>query len=342
MKKFMISKYIPNGVTAGEKAPRDINYIFESDYGQVISFYSNNKKFVRNLQSFIKSFSIKKKIAKGDNILFVQWPMYLIKPLKDVDILKIGTKMKIALIHDIDSLRTNPDDIMKQKEEVCKLNSFDVVIAHNHRMKEWLVSQGFKNRIIVLEIFDYLLQNDIKKRERVYNKSIVFAGNLDKSFFLRNLSKYVKCKVFLYGKLTDNWIIDDNQNYMGSVEPEKLCEIIQGDFGLIWDGTRCDMCDGNGGNYMKYNNPHKLSLYIASGLPVITWKKAAIAEFIEENGIGITVESLDEVDLLLNEISCQEYENMVKNVEIIQKRITSGFYTRQAFDSALSLGNQIN
>ncbi|NRO11242.1 Beta-1,6-galactofuranosyltransferase WbbI [Lactobacillus helveticus] len=50
----------------------------------------------------------------------------------------------------------------------------------------------------------------------------------------------------------------------------------------------------NTGNYLRYNDPHKLSLYLASGIPVIIWKKAAEAKFVEENKVGITVDSLED------------------------------------------------
>ena len=56
-----------------------------------------------------------------------------------------------------------------------------------------------------------------------------------------------------------------------------------------------ETCKGSFGEYLRINNPHKTSLYLASGIPVIIWSKAALAEFIEKNKCGITVDSLYEI-----------------------------------------------
>ena len=40
---------------------------------------------------------------------------------------------------------------------------------------------------------------------------------------------------------------------------------------------------------------HKLSLYLAVGLPVIIWEKAAEAEFVLKENVGVTVKSLYEL-----------------------------------------------
>lgn len=59
----------------------------------------------------------------------------------------------------------------------------------------------------------------------------------------------------------------------GSFKPEESPEHLQG----VWDGDSVDTCAGNTGAYLRYNNPHKTSLYLACGMPVIVWKEAAIA-----------------------------------------------------------------
>ena len=73
-----------------------------------------------------------------------------------------------------------------------------------------------------------------------------------------------------------------NVKYCGQYKPEELPEKLEGGFGLVWDGDDLGACTGVFGEYMKYNNPHKTSLYLASGLPVIIWEKAAMAKYIEK------------------------------------------------------------
>ena len=75
---------------------------------------------------------------------------------------------------------------------------------------------------------------------------------------------------------------------------------------------------------MKYNTPHKLSLYIAAGLPVIVWKQAAVAAFVTKHEIGIAVESLTDVSERIQSLSDGEYNEMVKTVKKLQKEVVKG------------------
>ena len=79
----------------------------------------------------------------------------------------------------------------------------------------------------------------------------------------------------------------ENIHYIGAFDPEELTQKMQGSFGLVWDGTTCDTCDGLSGSYLKINNPHKFSLYLSSGLPVIVWDQAAIADFVKKENVGL-------------------------------------------------------
>ena len=84
------------------------------------------------------------------------------------------------------------------------------------------------------------------------------------------------------------------------------------------------------GEYTKYNNPHKVSLYLSTGLPVIIWKQAALADFVTKNNVGITIESLDEIDDAIKNVSKQQYDQMKSNTDIIAKKMRSGFYIKSA------------
>lgn len=81
---------------------------------------------------------------------------------------------------------------------------------------------------------------------------------------------------------------------------------------------------------LKINNPHKTSLYLASGMPVIIWDKAALAEFVQRNCCGITIKSIGEIDEKLKVMSEEEYQTIKANAENIGKRLRSGYYTISA------------
>lgn len=84
---------------------------------------------------------------------------------------------------------------------------------------------------------------------------------------------------------------------------------------------------------MKYNNPHKASLYLSSGIPVVIWRKAALSKFIEENNLGIAVDSLTELDEVLSKMSLSKYENLLKNVRDVSQKLKKGFFIEKAIQN---------
>ena len=211
-------------------------------------------------------------------------------------------------------------------EEIKNFNSFNYIIAHNQSMIKWLKDNGVTSPIISLEIFDYLYCGpsvNLNKRE------VVFAGNLQKSTFLKmmNPSNY---SLNLFG----NEFVSESKNvhYFGSFHPDKLIENLKGGFGLVWDGDSLDECTGSTGKYLQFNNPHKTSLYVAAGLPIIIWKKAALAEFIDKYNIGICINSLHDLDDILLKVTDEEYNVMVNNMQVVREDLINGKFLENALN----------
>jgi hypothetical protein len=122
----------------------------------------------------------------------------------------------------------------------------------------------------------------------------------------------------------------ENVKYWGSFPPADLPEVMEGSFGLVWDGSSTDTCSGTYGEYLRINNPHKVSLYLASGMPVIIWEEAALAKLIRDNGCGITVGSLSEIPERIGSMTPEEYETIRKNTRKIAGRLRGGRYTQRA------------
>ena len=129
----------------------------------------------------------------------------------------------------------------------------------------------------------------------------------------------------------------ENISYLGAFVPEELPLHLDGSFGLVWDGPSVDTCSGIFGDYLSLNNPHKVSLYLASGLPVIIWEGAALASFIEKAGVGFTVSSLHEIRNMIDRLSDEEYEKMKLNAKQIGRKLKSGAYLRAAAAKAAGL-----
>jgi hypothetical protein len=163
--------------------------------------------------------------------------------------------------------------------------------------------------------------------EKTFTKTIAFAGNLTKSAFVYQLNELSNWSFNLYGpNFKRESIKGNNSNWAGEFSPEQVVEELRGDFGLIWDGQSIDRCDDILGNYLRYNNPHKFSLYLAAGLPVIAPHDSAIGKLIKEKNIGVLVTSLRDINDL--QIDDQKYSEMKANSIKLSNDVRRGkFFT---------------
>ena len=107
--------------------------------------------------------------------------------------------------------------------------------------------------------------------------------------------------------------------------------------GLVWDGVSVHACEGGLGEYLQFNNSHKCGLYLASGLPVFVWKRAGLADFVEENQCGFAVESLDEITETLHKLTKEEYEKLLVNVKRVSENVRKGYYLKKVLDEMFKL-----
>lgn len=208
-------------------------------------------------------------------------------------------------------------------------------------MKVFLSESGIDpNKIICLNLFDYLVSDPSEPSDPHFAKRITVAGNLSpqKAGYIYRLmdTPDKNYSIDLYGS---NWNGPKQKNgveHHGSFQAEELARYIDSGFGLVWDGDSIEECEGGYGKYLRYNNPHKLSSYIACGVPTITWSKAAVAPFVTSNNIGITVSSLSELNDFFDNLQESEYKIMARNVQGIRKKILSGGFLKQAISTILS------
>lgn len=298
--------------------------------------YKNNKKAWLNAIQSLKS---------GD-LVVVQYP--LVDTAYDFEEVLAAARSKgirtVALIHDMDSLRYNETNATERvvkrvnKEDKTLLPLFDAVICHNPSMEKVLCDYGCSN-LVSLELFDYLCPEPESRKDG--SEKILIAGNLDsaKAGYLKQL-KNVNWDFNLYGV---GWNPQDqagNIHYQGKFPPEQLPEILHGKFGLVWDGDSLEDCKGGYGGYLYYNNPHKTSLYLASGIPVIARIGTAIGQFVDKNQVGLTVESLMDLPAVLNGLDDEAYQHIVNNVCAVGDKARQGGFLKEAFRKAERIINE--
>jgi hypothetical protein len=329
-------------VSKTHKARRDVCRIISESYeAQIIEYTPRNGFWGAVLSA---SYLLQKTFSSNrrSDIFFVQFPPFFYE-IPAIKLLSLRKFKIVFLIHDLDFIRgiRNLGLILFRDPKGFKMLRQGQVIAHNEKMKQYLEL----NRVSVssvLPIFDYL--NDIEMPlpihsyplDRIENETItyVFAGNLDpkKSGFLYNLpSDNIGFDV--YGKFNYR-IKTPSFNYLGEFSEDNIPELDASiRFGVVWDGLSSDGLVGNYGEYLRINSPHKISLYLAMGMPVVVHQDSALATFVTNNGLGFAIRSLAE---LPKRMSPQNYRDFVEHVAQFKSKIDQGEFLLNAIDHVLN------
>lgn len=346
MKLYQIVETVERNNDAGTKAVQDTVIIAENVGLKPIYIKKNNTKNtlisrVTRQLNYSAEWSAAYRIIEPNSIVMLQNPFRSRQFLREWVLRKLKKKKNVkfvSLIHDVEELRQFLFSNYYKHEFEFMLEQSDVFIVHNENMADFFRKRGIpEEKLVILEIFDYL--QEVKNFcIPQFEKKIIVAGNLDakKCGYIGELSQLKNVEIQLYGPNFDNKMkAYGNIHYGGSLPPDKVSEKLTSGFGLVWDGTSIDGCKGDAGQYLRYNNPHKLSLYLSSGLPVIIWSGAAEADFVKKNGVGIVVDSLFELPDNMMKITEEKYTDMQKNAEKLAEKLTKGYFMETSLKKAL-------
>ena len=326
---------------AGNKAKTDIECTLRQmgavNLGLPTTFYDNKiVAFLLNLIGIVKMVFC---LRRGDTLL-LQYPVK--KYFCFICNVAHFRKGKIVVvIHDLMSLHRKRITLAT---ELSRLNKSDYIIASNEAMKQWLKEKGLQCPMGALGLFDYRSEASPASKSQPsgsHRWALVYAGALvmRKNSYLLELAQTAEhFDLHIYGNA---------DGLPGIAEaPHAVCypftpadEFIRsadGDFGLVWDGDSLVTCQGDFGEYLRYNSPHKVSFYLRAGLPVIIWREAAVAPIIEQEGIGITIESISELEQKLQQLTIEDLMRMKNNVVRVSERLANGKYFVEALQQALS------
>lgn len=336
---IIISTKKENNFNAGHKAPEDIlNICNKLENIKEHSFLVKKEDtFIQKVLVNLDKIKMFKKLSKINENFIIQYP-FSYQDVVNNSMIKFMKKQKVVLvIHDIVGLRDKDQVTLAKELNILRLA--EVIIAHNQKMKKFLIENGIKeNKIYVLDLFDYLCNGELEvKRNNVTNiqeAKVVYAGNLskEKSPFLHQLDENkMKFNMDVFGIGIDK-DINNKISFKGKLHPEELPNKLPGNLGLVWDGCFDDSDeDVTFKNYTKFNNPHKLSCYMAAGIPVIVWEKAAIADFVKANNIGYTISNIYDI----NNIDLTDYEIKLKNALELKEKVRNGHFTKLVIEEIL-------
>lgn len=334
---LMTPKTSASGVPALNKARADIEQIAaEMGYAPFVlhapdsangSVWQAIQVGAKTLGDWVRAFY---RMRQGD-LLLVQYPYF---PVKGYGVARLALHLlrwkgvkTAALVHDLDSLRRIGGSAARGSDQLL-LPGFEALIVHSQRMESYLRTVGVTCPMILMEAFDCLSEGKIPVREK--SRMVAIAGNLaaDKSGYLKDIGK-VPLEWQLYGT---NWAGSDSTRieYHGEIAPEKLTETISGAFGIVWDGDSLDGLTGLYGAYALLNSPHKLSTYLAGGLPVIVAKNAAAADFVAREQVGVALNSLRELPELIRTMPEEDYQRYAANARRVGAQLRAGENTKRA------------
>lgn len=346
---YEASRNIGGSMTAGVKARCDVEAILEAEgYARITILPAKHP--TDSTMNKIKASSeigrqwqtLAKELNAGD-VLVIQLPLSehtLQFGAIVADLRRKGVKT-VAVVHDLEKLRNMKvhntirawkGHIRNFLEETWALKNFSKIVVHNESMRRLMEKMGYsKEQLVSLVLFDYLLPEKVGAEKVGNPDGVIIAGNLrqDKAGYAYHLPADECVKFSLYG-VNYTGTTEGNIGYYGAFDPDVLPFVLNGKYGLVWDGPRADTCGGIHGEYLRINNPHKTSLYLASGFPVIIWKEAALADFVQNNRVGICVSSLEELSGAIAEVDDAAYAVMLRNVKTVSEKLRNGCYLKTA------------
>ena len=275
-------------------------------------------------------------VHRGD-ILCLQYPMKKFYRTACTFAHLKGAKV-VTIVHDLDAFRRK--NITAERERYLFAKT-DALIVHNPTMLQYMKDQQFHGRLYNLQIFDFLTAASPRQYVAPHSPwRVVYASNLRRwrnGFVYRLPEVMHRWTVTLYGPgYEDAAVQKQGVAYIGQLPEEELVGSVEADFGLVWDGDSFDECAGDWGEYLRINNPHKTSLYLRAGLPVIVWSESALAPFVTQNQVGIAVGSLRDIDGVLADLSAAAYAAMKANALEMSRKLGRGHFEKTAFSTAIA------
>ena len=286
------------------------------------------KEYLRMLSDSLSIFKIK------ESIVLLQYPFqHNIMEQVIIPRLRKNNNKIVVLFHDLNELRWNE----KQEAKDPILRYTDFAIFHTPEMeKKTAAVYGVTPPSVCLEFFDYL--NTFTREANVDKDDIkvLYAGNLIKSEFLKDIHRvqvHDDMQFLIYGKPENAAPEGTNIVYKGSFNSEEI-SAVEGNWGLVWDGTSIETCAGPLGEYLRINAPFKFSMSLALGIPVVVWSQSALAQYVKKYHLGICVDKLDDIYGSIKGLSPEEIDLITKGVKTYSYKVRNGQMLENSLQAA--------
>ena len=163
-----------------------------------------------------------------------------------------------------------------------------------------------------------------------FQKKLYFAGSVERFEHLSNWAYSIPLDIFSESNQENP---NPRVSFKGwKTDTELLLALSEGGFGLVW-GTSENPTDEE--DYYRLNISHKVSTYLAAGIPVVVPSYLSNASFIQEKGLGYVVNSLEEANRLVEYTTAEAYQHMVENVYKVSYILKEGYFTKKLLIAAV-------
>lgn len=267
-------------------------------------------------------------ISPGD-VVFFQHPTWNQLKFEEglINRIKAYGGRIVIVVHDVEALMIESSRFML-KDVIGIFSSAEVLVVPSYSMKKFLQDNGIRKnmKFAVQEIWDYTADIRVSQMPK-FQKEMHFAGSPSKFLFPQYWNYDIPLKVY-----TSEQCTGENVQIMGWMEPGSLLlELSKGGFGLVWYGNEYWH------QYMKYNNTIKLSAYLAAGIPVIVPRGISNQYLIEENHLGLIVDTLDEAVEYVRNMGEAEYQEYVQHVRSFSPLIRNGYFIKRFLIDAIQI-----
>lgn len=259
-------------------------------------------------------------VEKGD-IVIVQLPSWNLIGYEKalLDVIRMQEDIKIAVfIHDFIPMMFGSTEADYQ-ETIEVYNMADLLIVPSEALLGVLREKGLEvEKVLFQPMWDFPFSGDLQMPE--FRRQIFFSGSPERFQHVTSWNYEVTLKWFTHADFKadeQNIKVEGWRNMI-----ELLAEYTKGGFGLVWEQT-------SQSHYYRYNQPHKLCTYLAAGIPVIMQRGLLHERTVQERGLGVVVDSLEEAADVVKNITEEEYQELVMNIRNISFLIKEGFFTKK-------------
>ncbi|HEM6190405.1 TPA: sugar transferase [Streptococcus suis] len=263
-------------------------------------------------------------LRHGDVVIF-QTPTWNTTAFDEKLMAKLRAyQIKIVIfIHDVVPLMFAGNYYLMDRT-IAYYNQADVIVAPSQQMIDNLKRHGLTvSKTIVQGMWDH--PTSVPQLPASFKKEIHFPGSPDRFSFVKSWNYDVQLNLYARQEVE---LPNQVKHFSYRPDEQLLLEMSEGGFGLVW-------MDDHDKEYQTLYCPYKLGAFVAAGIPVIIQRGIANQEIVENNGLGMIVDSLAEAVDRINSMSVEDYQNMVAKVRSFSPLVRQGFFTRKLLTEAV-------